>query len=75
MMRDYTIPYNVTAEDALKIFYRNMAIILKQAQSAEDPMEIERLMYDLRVCARNVSTLARVKPDAVVNPAPETAEG
>lgn len=75
MMRDYTIPYNVTAEDALKIFYRNMAIILKQAQSAEDPAEIERLMYDLRVCARNVSTLARVKPDAVVNPAPETAEG
>lgn len=51
-----------------------MAIILKQAQSAEDPVEIERLMYDLRVCARNVSTLARVKPDAVVNPAPETAE-
>lgn len=75
MMRDYTIPYNVTAEDALKIFYRNMAIILKQVQSAEDPVEIERLMYDLRVCARNVSTLARVKPDAVVNPAPETAEG
>ena len=75
MMRDYTIPYNATAEDALKIFYRNMAIILKQAQSAEDPVEIERLMYDLRVCARNVSTLARVKPDAVVNPAPETAEG
>lgn len=75
MMRDYTIPYNVTAEDALKIFYRNMAIILKQAQSAEDPVEIERLMYDLRVCARNVSTLARVKPDAVVNPAPEAAEG
>lgn len=75
MMRDYTIPYNVTAEEALKIFYKNMAIILKQAQSAEDPMEIERLMYDLRVCARNVSTLARVKPDAVVNPAPETAEG
>lgn len=75
MMRDYTIPYNVTAEDALKIFYRNMVIILKQAQSAEDPVEIERLMYDLRVCARNVSTLARVKPDAVVNPAPETAEG
>lgn len=75
MMRDYTIPYNVTAEDALKIFYRNMAIILKQAQSAEDPVEIERLMYDLRVCARNVSTLARVKPDAVVNPAPENAEG
>lgn len=75
MMRDYTIPYNVTAEEALKIFYRNMAIILKQAQSAEDPVEIERLMYDLRVCARNVSTLARVKPDAVVNPAPETAEG
>lgn len=74
MMRDYTIPYNVTAEDALKIFYRNMAIILRQAQSAEDPVEIERLMYDLRVCARNVSTLARVKPDAVVNPAPETAE-
>ena len=74
MMRDYTIPYNVTAEDALKIFYRNMAIILKQAQSAEDPVEIERLMYDLRVCARNVSTLARVKPDAVVNPAPDTAE-
>lgn len=75
MMRDYTIPYNVTAEDALKIFYRNMAIILKQAQSAEDPVEIERLMYDLRVCARNVSTLARVKPDAVVNPAPATIEG
>lgn len=75
MMRDYTIPYNVTAEEALKIFYRNMAIILKQAQSAEDPAEIERLMYDLRVCARNVSTLARVKPDAVVNPAPETAKG
>lgn len=75
MMRDYTVPYNVTAEDALKIFYRNMAIILKQVQSAEDPVEIERLMYDLRVCARNVSTLARVKPDAVVNPAPETAEG
>jgi hypothetical protein len=75
MMRDYTIPYNVTAEEALKIFYKNMAIILKQAQSAEDPVEIERLMYDLRVCARNVSTLARVKPDAVVNPAPETAEG
>lgn len=75
MMRDYTVPYNVTAEDALKIFYRNMAIILKQAQSAEDPVEIERLMYDLRVCARNVSTLARVKPDAIVNPAPETAEG
>lgn len=75
MMRDYTIPYNVTAEDALKIFYKNMMIILKQAQSAEDPVEIERLMYDLRVCARNVSTLARVKPDAVVNPAPETAEG
>lgn len=75
MMRDYTIPYNVTAEDALKIFYKNMAIILRQAQSAEDPVEIERLMYDLRVCARNVSTLARVKPDAVVNPAPETAEG
>lgn len=75
MMRDYTIPYNVTAEDALKIFYKNMAIILKQAQSAEDPVEIERLMYDLRVCARNVSTLSRVKPDAVVNPAPETAEG
>ena len=75
MMRDYTIPYNVTAEEALKIFYRNMAIILKQAQSAEDPVEIERLMYDLRVCARNVSTLARVKPDAVVNPAPEIAEG
>lgn len=75
MMRDYTIPYNVTADDALKIFYKNMAIILKQAQSAEDPAEIERLMYDLRVCARNVSTLARVKPDAVVNPAPETAEG
>lgn len=75
MMRDYTIPYNVTAEDALKIFYKNMAIILKQAQSAEDPVEIERLMYDLRVCARNVSTLARVKPDAVINPAPETAEG
>lgn len=75
MMRDYTIPYNVTAEDALKIFYKNMGIILKQAQSAEDPVEIERLMYDLRVCARNVSTLARVKPDAVVNPAPETAEG
>ena len=74
MMRDYTIPYNVTAEDALKIFYKNMAIILKQVQSAEDPVEIERLMYDLRVCARNVSTLARVKPDAVVNPAPETAE-
>lgn len=63
MMRDYTIPYNVTAEEALKIFYRNMAIILKQAQSAEDPVEIERLMYDLRVCARNVSTLARVKPE------------
>lgn len=75
MMRDYTIPYNVTAEDALKIFYRNMAIILKQAQSAEDPVEIERLMHDLLVCARNVSTLARVKPDAVVNPAPEIAEG
>lgn len=75
MMRDYTIPYNVTAEDALKIFYKNMMIILRQAQSAEDPVEIERLMYDLRVCARNVSTLARVKPDAVVNPAPETAEG
>lgn len=75
MMRDYTIPYNVTAEEALKMFYKNMAIILKQAQSAEDPVEIERLMYDLRVCARNVSTLARVKPDAVVNPAPETAEG
>lgn len=75
MMRDYTIPYNVTAEEALKIFYKNMSIILKQAQSAEDPVEIERLMYDLRVCARNVSTLARVKPDAVVNPAPETAEG
>lgn len=75
MMRDYTVPYNVTAEDALKIFYKNMGIILKQAQSAEDPVEIERLMYDLRVCARNVSTLARVKPDAVVNPAPETAEG
>lgn len=75
MMRDYTIPYNVTAEDALKIFYKNMVIILRQAQSAEDPVEIERLMYDLRVCARNVSTLARVKPDAVVNPAPETAEG
>ena len=75
MMRDYTVPYNVTAEDALKIFYKNMAIILKQAQSAEDPVEIERLMYDLRVCARNVSTLARVKPDAVVNPAPENAEG
>lgn len=75
MMRDYTIPYNVTAEDALKIFYRNMVIILKQAQSAEDPVEIERLMYDLRVCARNVSTLARVKPDAIVNPAPATAEG
>lgn len=75
MMRDYTIPYNVTAEDALKIFYKNMAIILKQAQSAEDPAEIERLMYDLRVCARNVSTLARVKPDAVVNPAPAEAEG
>lgn len=74
MMRDYTVPYNVTAEEALKIFYKNMAIILKQAQSAEDPVEIERLMYDLRVCARNVSTLARVKPDAVVNPAPETAE-
>ena len=74
MMRDYTIPYNVTAEDALKIFYRNMAIIMKQAQSAEDPAEIERLMYDLRVCARNVSTLARVKPDAVVNPAPETVD-
>lgn len=74
MMRDYTVPYNVTAEDALKIFYRNMAIILKQAQSAEDPAEIERLMYDMRVCARNVSTLARMKPDAVVNPAPETAE-
>ena len=75
MMRDYTIPYNVTGEDVLKIFYRNMAIIMKQAQSAEDPAEIERLMYDLRVCARNVSTLARVKPDAVVNPAPETIEG
>ena len=75
MMRDYTVPYNVTAEDALKIFYKNMMVILKQAQSAEDPVEIERLMYDLRVCARNVSTLARVKPDAVVNPAPETAEG
>ena len=75
MMRDYTIPYNVTAEEALKIFYKNMAIILKQAQSAEDPVEIERLMYDLRVCARNVSTLARVKPDAVVNPAPGTTEG
>lgn len=74
MMRDYTIPYNVTAEDALKIFYKNMSIILRQAQSAEDPVEIERLMYDMRVCARNVSTLARVKPDAVVNPAPETAE-
>lgn len=74
MMRDYTVPYNVTAEDALKIFYRNMAIILKQVQSAEDPVEIERLMYDMRVCARNVSTLARMKPDAVVNPAPETAE-
>lgn len=75
MMRDYTIPYNVTAEEALKIFYKNMTIILKQVQSAEDPVEIERLMYDLRVCARNVSTLARVKPDAVVNPAPENAEG
>ena len=75
MMRDYTIPYNVTAEVALKIFYKNMTIILKQVQSAEDPVEIERLMYDLRVCARNVSTLARVKPDAVVNPAPENAEG
>ena len=75
MMRDYTVPYNVTAEEALNIFYRNMVIILKQAQSAEDPVEIERLMYDLRVCARNVSTLARVKPDAIVNPAPETAEG
>ena len=75
MMRDYTIPYNVTAEEALKIFYKNMAIILKQAQSAEDPVEIERLMYELRVCACNMSTLARVKPDAVVNPAPETAEG
>lgn len=75
MMRDYTVPCNVTAEDALKIFYKNMAIILKQVQSAEDPVEIERLMYDLRVCARNVSTLARMKPDAVVNPAPETAEG
>lgn len=75
MMRDYTVPYNVTAEDALKIFYKNMAIILKQAQSTEDPVEIERLMYDLRVCARNVSTLARMRPDAVVNPAPETAEG
>lgn len=74
MMRDYTVPYNVTAEEALKIFYRNMAIILKQAQSAEDPVEIERLMYDLRVCARNVSTLARVKPDAVVNPAPGAVE-
>lgn len=74
MMRDYTIPYNVTAEEALKIFYRNMAIILKQAQSAEDPAEIERLMYDMRVCARNVSTLARMKPDAVVNPAPGAAE-
>lgn len=75
MMRDYSVPYNVTAEEALKIFYKNMAIILRQAQSAEGPVEIERLMYDLRVCARNVSTLARVKPDAVVNPAPETAEG
>ena len=75
MMRDYTVPYNVTAEEALKIFYRNMAIILRQAQSAEDPVEVERLMYDLRVCARNVSTLARMKPDVVVNPAPETAEG
>lgn len=75
MMRDYTIPYNVTAEDALKILYKNMAIILKQAQSTEDPVEIERLIYDLRVCARNVSTLARVKPDAVVNPAPGTIEG
>lgn len=75
MMRDYSVPYNVTAEEALKIFYKNMAIILRQAQSAEYPVEIERLMYDLRVCARNVSTLARVKPDAVVNPAPETAEG
>lgn len=74
MMRDYTVPYNVTAEDALKIFYKNMAIILKQAQSAEDPVEIERLMYDMRVCARNVSTLARMKPDAVVNPAPGAAE-
>lgn len=74
MMRDYTIPYNVTAEDALRIFYKNMTIILKQAQSAEDPVEIERLMYDLRVCARNVSTLARMKPDVVVNPAPETSE-
>ena len=67
MMRDYTVPYNVTAEDALKIFYKNMAIILKQ-------VEIERLMYDMRVCARNVSTLARMKPDAVVNPAPGAAE-
>ena len=67
MMRDYTVPYNVTAEDALKIFYKNMAIILKQVQS-------ERLMYDMRVCARNVSTLARMKPDAVVNPAPGAAE-
>lgn len=75
MMRDYTIPYNVTVEDARGIFYKNMMIILKQAQSAEDPAEIERLMYDLRVCARNVSTLARMRPDAVVNPAPETSEG
>lgn len=75
MMRDYTVPYNVTAEDALKIFYKNMMVILKQAQSAEDPVEIERLMYEMRVCARNVSTLARMKPDAVVNPAPGTTEG
>ena len=72
MMRDYTIPYNITAEDALKIFYKNMGIIRKRVQSAGDPAEIEGLMYGMRVCARNVSTLARMKPDAVVNPAPVT---
>lgn len=67
MMRDYELPYNITAETAIKHYYRNMCIMLKQAETEEDPDTLRRLMYDIRVCARKVDFLVQRPPDEVVN--------
>lgn len=68
MTRDYELPYNLTAESAMRIYYRNMHIILRQCETEEDPDRLKRLLYDLRVCARKVDMLCTLPPDEVINP-------
>ena len=68
MTRDYELPYNLTAESAMRVYYRNMHIILRQCENEEDPDRLKRLLYDLRICARKDDMLCTLPPDEVINP-------